>query len=430
MLVEVLLCFVKQTLLHGVEQLRNLFGQLRERNGGLLAVIAPYCHAHAVFNVTRAELDTQGNSLHLVLRTLPAKAVVAEVYLNTDAGCLESFIQLGCLFGDALLVLRDGNDDDLYRSYARGQNETVIITVGHDYAADNAGGHAPGSLMRMLLLVLAVGEGDVKLLGKARAEVVARAGLERLMVVHHALDGVGINGASELFLIGLVAADNGHGEVVFAQVCVDLKLTKRLFTRLGLGLMQGVPLLPEELSAAKEGAGGFLPAEHGAPLVVQHRKIAPGVHRVTPVIAEKRLGGRANAQPLRQLLRAADGDPCAFGGKALDVILFLLKQTLGDEHGHGDVLVPAVLEHAVKLLLYILPNGVAVWTQDEKPLNAGVIDELRLCAHIGEPLGEVLLHIGYLFNFFILSHYNISLIINNQTILSKEAELVNRYKKS
>ena len=95
------------------------------------------------------------------------------------------------------------------------------------------------------------------------------------------------------------------------------------------------------------------------------------------------------------------------------MIFFLLKQAFGDEHGHGNILVSALFEHPVKLLLYILPNGIAVWTQDEKSLNAGVIDELRLCAHIGEPLGEVLLHIGYLFNFFILSHYNISLIINN-----------------
>ena len=265
--------------------------------------------------------------------------------------------------------------------------------------------------MRILLLVLPVGEGDIELLGKARAEVVARAGLERLVVVHHALDGVGIHGSGELFLLCLVAADNGHGQIVLAQVCVDLKLMQRFLACLGLGLVQGVTLLPEKLSAAQEGTGRFLPAENGAPLVVQHRKIAPGMHRVTPVVAEKRLGGRTDAQSLRQLLRAADRYPCALGREALNVILFLLKQALGDEHGHGYVFMSALLEHSVELLLYIFPNGIAVRTQDEKPLNAGVIDKLRLCAYVGEPLGEILLHIGYLFNFFVLCHYIFSLLL-------------------
>ena len=52
-------------------------------------------------------------------------------------------------------------------------------------------------------LVVLAGEGDVKGLGEAVAEVVAGAGLEGLAVVHHALDGVGRLGAGELLLVGL-----------------------------------------------------------------------------------------------------------------------------------------------------------------------------------------------------------------------------------
>ena len=125
---------------------------------------------------------------------------------------------------------------------------------------------------------------------------------------------------------------------------------------------------------------------------------------MAPMVAEKRLGGRADAQALGQLLGAADRDPRALGGKALDVVLFLLQQAFRDEHRHRDVLVAAVLEHPVKLLLNILPNGIAVRTQDEQSLYAGIIDELRLGANVGEPLGKVLLHIGYLFNFLLFRH--------------------------
>lgn len=102
------------------------------------AVIAPYRHAYAVFNVARADLDAERNALHLVLRAFPAEAVVAEVDLCADACRLERVVKLGCLFGDAFFMLSNGNDYDLYRSDARRKNETVVVAVGHDYAADYA----------------------------------------------------------------------------------------------------------------------------------------------------------------------------------------------------------------------------------------------------------------------------------------------------
>ena len=45
--------------------------------------------------------------------------------------------------------------------------------------------------MGVVELVVLAGEGDVKGAGEAVAEVVAGAGLESLLVVHHALHGVG-----------------------------------------------------------------------------------------------------------------------------------------------------------------------------------------------------------------------------------------------
>ena len=125
---------------------------------------------------------------------------------------------------------------------------------------------------------------------------------------------------------------------------------------------------------------------------------------MAPVLAEERLAGGADAQPLGQLLAAADGDPGALGREARDVVLLLLQQALGYEHGHADVLVARGLEALVQRRLYVLPDGVAVGPQDEEALHAGVVNELRLGAHVGEPLGEVLIHIGYALDFLVLSH--------------------------
>ena len=165
-------------------------------------------------------------------------------------------------------MLRHGHDHDLHRRNTRGQHKTVIVAVGHDKTADYARRHTPRGLIGVLLLIVLIRKGNVKLLGKALTEEVAGAGLERLLIVHHALDGVGVDRARKLLLVGLVAADNGHCQIVLAEVCVNLKLLQGLLARLLLGRVQGMTLLPEKFSAAQEGAGGLLPAEHGAPLVI------------------------------------------------------------------------------------------------------------------------------------------------------------------
>jgi hypothetical protein len=113
-------------------------------------------------------------------------------------------------------------------------------------------------------------------------------------------------------------------------VLAELGIALQLLLRLGDGLLgrgvEGVALLPEELPVAQEGAGGLLPAQHGAPLVIEHGQVPPGVDDPAPVVAEQRLGGGADAQPLLQLLAAAHGDPGALGGEALHMVLLLLQQ--------------------------------------------------------------------------------------------------------
>ena len=112
------------------------------------------------------------------------------------------------------------------------------------------------------------------------------------------------------------------------------------------------------------------------------------------VVAEQRLAGGAHAQALFQLVQAAVGDPGHLGGKALHVVLLLLEQALGDEDGHGHVLMAGGLEHAVQDVGDVLPDGVAVGAQDHAALHAGIVHQLRLEAHVGVPLGKILVDGG------------------------------------
>ena len=302
--------------------------------------------------------------------------------------------QLLGLFQHAGLVLCDRHDGDLDRGDGGRQDQPLVVAVGHDDRADDPGGHPPAGLERVLQLVVPPREGDVEGAGEPVPEIVAGAALQRLAVVHHRLDGVGRLRARELLAVGLAALDHRDLQVVLAEFRVAVELLLGLGDRLLGGLVDGVALLPPELPAAQEGAGGLFPTDHAAPLVVQQRQVAVGLQHMGEVVAEQRLTGGPHAEPLLQLLGAADRHPGALGGEALDMVLLLLQQALGDKQRHRHVLMAGRLEHPVQNVLDVLPDRIAVGAQDHAALDRGVVHQLRLLADIGVPLGKVLVDGG------------------------------------
>ena len=125
---------------------------------------------------------------------------------------------------------------------------------------------------------------------------------------------------------------------------------------------------------------------------------------MAPVVAEQRFTGRTDAELFLQGLAAAHGDPGALGSKAFHMILLLLEQRLGDQHGHGYVFMSQFLELSVQNILYVFPDRVSVGTEDEQSLYAGIIHQFGFGADVGEPLGKVDLHVGDLFHFFLFGH--------------------------
>ena len=253
----------------GVKQRLDLVNDPLDLGRDLFAVVAADEAAVALGQVAGTELEADGHAAHLVLSALPAHGLVAVVQLDADIGGDEvRHHTLGGLEHLGILMRGDGHDDDLRGRDARGQDKAVVVAVGHDDRADHARGGAPGRLKRVLELVVAAGEGHVIGAGELISKVVARRTLKRLAVLHHALDGIGRLGARELLLLGLAAGDDGDGEHVAEEVSVAVELLHRLSLRLLGGLVDGVALLPPELARTQERAGGLLPADDGAPLVV------------------------------------------------------------------------------------------------------------------------------------------------------------------
>ena len=87
------------------------------------------------------------------------------------------------------------------------------------------------------------------------------------------------------------------------------------------------------------------------------------------MVAEHRLAGGAHRKALLQRVAAAGGDPGDLGRKAVDQLALLLQQALGDEHGHGHVLMAGGLEAGVQIFLDVFPDGVAIGAQHNKALT-------------------------------------------------------------
>ena len=126
------------------------------------------------------------------------------------------------------------------------------------------------------------------------------------------------------------------------------------------------------------------------------------------MFAEKCFRRGTDTKLFFQFVLSAVGNPSNLGRKSLDVILFLLQKTFGNEHRHTYVFMSCCLKHSVENALNILPNCVTVRTYNHTSLYAGVFDKLRLLYDVGVPLGKVDIHRGYSFDHFLFSHYFLS----------------------
>ena len=183
-------------------------------------------------------------------------------------------------------------------------------------------------------------------------------------------------------------------------------ITVQLLLGLSLGLLgslvDGVAFLPPELTGAQERAGGFFPANHAAPLIVQHRQVTVRMQHMAEMVAEHRFAGGAHSKALFQRVRTACSDPGNFGGKAVYQLALLFQQAFGDQHRHGHVFVAGCLKAAIQNFLDVLPDCIAIGAQHNKALDAGIFNQLCLGADIRIPLREINFLRGDCFDHFFL----------------------------
>ena len=353
-------------------------------------VAASHCN-RAFFDVFGADFDAHGHALDFPFVELKASSeVFALVDFEADRTLPACGDALDGVHHEGFLgvVFVDGDDDDLDGGQSRRHNQAVVVAVGHDEGADEAGADAPAGGPGVLDGVGLVGERNIKCLGEVLAQVVGRAGLQGAAVLHHGFDAVGAQGAGELLAVGFEAAQDGQGHFFFDEVGIDvIEDHKRFGLGLGLGGMDGVAFLPEELGGAQERAGAHLPTHDVGPLVDQDGQVAVRANPFGVEVTDDGLGGGTDNVGLGELFAAGTGDLGDFGGKALDVLGFFGQKAFGDEQGKVRIDVTALFDAAVEAGLNAFPDGIAGRFEDDTAADDfGIVGQVGFTDDIEVPL--------------------------------------------
>ena len=400
--------FLEEVLLYLLHEVVDVVGDAFDGHSDLLERVAAADLAGSVLQVTGADGQAHGDAFELVLVELPAGLVLGSVVIlhhqafgfeGADDGG-DMLVELALLF----VALADGDDGHVDGGQVRREDESVVVGVGHDEGAHEAGADAPRGGPYVFELVLLVEELHLEGLGEVLAQEVAGACLQSLAVLHHSLNAEGVEGAGEALVGALVTLEHGYGHVFLHKLGVDLEHAACLLLGLLAGGVGGVAFLPEKLSGAEEHAGAHLPTHDVGPLVAEDRQVAVGLDPVLVGAPDDGLGGGAHDELLFELGAGVDDDAAAVGGvheavvghhgallgETLDMLGLAAEEALGDEEGEIGVLVAGLFEHLVELVLHLLPDGIAIGFDDHASADGALLGEVGTHDEFVIPFGVVL----------------------------------------
>ena len=216
------------------------------------------------------------------------------------------------------------------------------------------------------------------------------AALQSLAVLHHCLDGIGVEGTSETLCLALDTLHHWNSHTFLGKLGIDFEhLLGTLLCLFACG-MSCVALLPKELAGAQKQTSAHLPAHHVAPLVDQQGQVAIGMNPVLEGVPDDGFGGRTDDEFLFESgsgidhyaivrligLEAIVRHNGTLLCKAFDMLCLTGEEALGDEQGEVGILHASLLEHIVEGALHLLPDCVTVGLDDHTTANITLLSQV------------------------------------------------------
>ena len=189
-------------------------------------------------------------------------------------------------------------------------------------------------------MVVLVEELHVEGTTEVLTEEVAGTALQRLAILHHCFDGVGVESTCEALGLALDALHDRHCHHLLGKFGIDLEHeTCTLFSLLARGVSR-VTFLPEEFCRAQEQTRAHLPTHDIAPLIDEQRQVAVGMNPILVGVPDDGLGGRTDDEFFFQFglgiddnavvclvgLQTVMGNYCTFFSKAFYVLCLARKK--------------------------------------------------------------------------------------------------------
>ena len=190
----------------------------------------------------------------------------------------------------------------------------------------------------------------------------AGTGLKCLTIVHQCFNGISRFCTCKFFLICLLTLDYRNCQVVFTEISIYIQHLNGSFFCFFCCCMCSMTFLPQEFCRTKERSCGFFPSYNGTPLIVQLGQISVGLDNFGIEITEQGFRSRTYTKSFFQLVHTTMCYPCNFRSKTFYVVFFLLKQTLGNKHGHVYIFHTSCLKHCIQVLLNIFPDCITIGT--------------------------------------------------------------------
>ena len=171
----------------------------------------------------------------------------------------------------AFVIAQHRHDHDLPRRDLRRAAQPIIIAMRHDDATNQPRRHAPTCCVAQRVTAILVLIADARRIGEAGAQIMRRARLQCLAVLHHRFDAVRRLGSRKTLMLWLFTGNDRHAQRIDRECPIHFQRAQRLRHRIGLVGVRGMSFLPQKFAGAQEHPRPHFPTHDIGPLIDLHR---------------------------------------------------------------------------------------------------------------------------------------------------------------
>mmetsp|Transcript_7354 Transcript_7354/g.13573 ORF Transcript_7354/g.13573 Transcript_7354/m.13573 type:complete len:268 (-) Transcript_7354:128-931(-) len=262
--------------------------------------------------------------------------------------------------------------------------------MDHNHNANSSRCDSPRVLPHVVLALVFSLVDNVKHLGKVLAKAMRCCPLHTSTICRNKrLNSSCVERPRKLFFLRLSTLHDWHCKELFVHLRVQIKNIKHFVVSFCFCCKSGVTLLPKEFSASYKRSWVLeLPANDVTPLIQTHWQVSVAADPGCVKGVHDSLTCWTDRNRNLQVCLARLCYPGNLRSKVLHVVLLLVQDILGDEHGEVAVVNAKQLDLGIKPLVDMIPDVVGPGPKNVAAGDLVITNHLTLCADLRVPVTE------------------------------------------